>query len=225
MAQVKARRARRSRATGTTRREAEMTVPSTMAEERATNPFMRAHSPELARERAQAAPRHADRSDQRARCRARAEGQILSERCSLSRALLLAVARAASARPRSSSFRPEDRVTLTHVDDRVIAVIGGRASPRSIAKLELGESVVALRNQGNVAVAVTSRRLLATQSRDANFVELRYRVSETAAGRARPAGARPADRRGVSGAHRRLLAADRRAGRNSASARARSRSR
>src|SRR4030095_9433710 len=27
--------------------EAEMTVPSTLAEERATNPFMRAHSPEL----------------------------------------------------------------------------------------------------------------------------------------------------------------------------------
>ena len=47
MARVKARRARRSRATGTTRREAEMTVPSTLADERATNPFMRAHSPEL----------------------------------------------------------------------------------------------------------------------------------------------------------------------------------
>ncbi len=51
-----------------------------------------------------------------------------------------------------------------------------------IAKLDLGESVVALRSQGNVAVAVTSRRLLATQARAANFVELRYRVSESPPG-------------------------------------------
>jgi len=40
--------------------------------------------------------------------------------------------------------------------------------------------VIALRSQGNVGVAVTSRRLLATQARAANFVELRYRVSESA---------------------------------------------
>jgi hypothetical protein len=47
-----------------------------------------------------------------------------------------------------------------------------------IAPLELGESVVALRSQGNVGVAVTSRRLLAIQARAANFTEVRYRVSE-----------------------------------------------
>jgi hypothetical protein len=78
-------------------------------------------------------------------------------------------------------FRPEDRVTLTHFDDRIIAVTAAGFAA-VIARLELGESVVALRNQGNVAVAVTSRRLLATQARAANFVELRYRVSETAPG-------------------------------------------
>jgi hypothetical protein len=49
-----------------------------------------------------------------------------------------------------------------------------------LSKLELGESVVALRSQGNVGVAVTTRRLLAIQARAANFVELRYRVSESA---------------------------------------------
>ena len=80
-----------------------------------------------------------------------------------------------------TGFRPEDRVTLSHVDDRVIAVTAAGFAA-VIAKLELGESVVTLRNQGNVGVAVTSRRLLATQARAANFVELRYRVSETAPG-------------------------------------------
>lgn len=48
------------------------------------------------------------------------------------------------------------------------------------APLELGESLVALRSQGNIGVAVTTRRLLAIQSRAANFVEMRYRVSEKA---------------------------------------------
>jgi hypothetical protein len=47
-----------------------------------------------------------------------------------------------------------------------------------LAPLELGESVVALRSEGNVAVAVTTRRLLAIQARAANFTEIRYRVSE-----------------------------------------------
>jgi hypothetical protein len=51
-----------------------------------------------------------------------------------------------------------------------------------LSKLELGESVVALRSQGNVAVAVTTRRLLAIQTRAANFVEVRYRVSEAPPG-------------------------------------------
>lgn len=76
-------------------------------------------------------------------------------------------------------YRPEDRVTLTHVDDQLIAVTAAGFAA-VLAKLELGESVVALRSQGNVAVAVTTRRLLATQARAANFVELRYRVSESA---------------------------------------------
>lgn len=48
------------------------------------------------------------------------------------------------------------------------------------SKLELGESVVALQSRGNVAVAVTTRRLLAIQARAASFAEARYRVSESA---------------------------------------------
>lgn len=76
-------------------------------------------------------------------------------------------------------FRPEDRVTLTHVDDRIVAVTAAGFAA-VFAKLELGESVVGLQNQGNVAVAVTTRRLLAIQARAANFVEARYRVSESA---------------------------------------------
>jgi hypothetical protein len=75
-------------------------------------------------------------------------------------------------------FQPEDRVTLTQVDDRVLAVTAAGFAA-VLAKLELGESVVALRSQGNVGVAVTTRRLLAIQARSANFVEARYRVSET----------------------------------------------
>jgi hypothetical protein len=78
-------------------------------------------------------------------------------------------------------FRPEDRVTLTHVDARVLAVTAAGFAA-VLAPLELGESVVALRSQGNVAVAVTTRRLLAIQARAANFVEARYRVSETPPG-------------------------------------------
>jgi len=78
-------------------------------------------------------------------------------------------------------FRPEDRVTLTHIDDKVIAVTAAGFAA-VLSKLELGESIVALRSQGNVAVAVTTRRLLAIQARAANFVELRYRVSETPPG-------------------------------------------
>lgn len=76
-------------------------------------------------------------------------------------------------------FQPEDRVTLTHVDDRVLAVTAAGFAA-VLATLELGESVVALRSQGNVGVAVTTRRLLAIQARATNFVEARYRVSETA---------------------------------------------
>jgi hypothetical protein len=78
-------------------------------------------------------------------------------------------------------FRPEDRVTLSHVDDRIFAVTAAGFAA-VLAKLELGESVVALRSQGNVGVAVTTRRLLAVQARAANFVEARYRVSETPPG-------------------------------------------
>jgi hypothetical protein len=78
-------------------------------------------------------------------------------------------------------FRPEDRVTLTQVDDRILAVTAAGFAA-VLAPLELGESVVALRSQGNVGVAVTSRRLLAIQARAANFVQLRYRVSETPPG-------------------------------------------
>ncbi len=74
-------------------------------------------------------------------------------------------------------LQPEDRVTLTHVDDRVLAVTAAGFAA-VLAKLELGESVVALLSRGNVGVAVTTRRLLAIQARAANFVEVRYRVSE-----------------------------------------------
>jgi hypothetical protein len=51
-----------------------------------------------------------------------------------------------------------------------------------IETLELGESIIDLRAQGNVGVAVTSRRLLAIQARAANFTEVRYRVSESPPG-------------------------------------------
>jgi hypothetical protein len=73
--------------------------------------------------------------------------------------------------------KPEDRVTLTHVDDQLIAVTAAGFAA-VLAPLELGESIVALRAQGNVGVAVTNRRLLAIQARAANFTETRYRVSE-----------------------------------------------
>jgi hypothetical protein len=74
-------------------------------------------------------------------------------------------------------FEPEDRVTLTHVDDQVIAVTAAGFAA-VLAPLDLGESIVSLYAEGNVGVAVTSRRLLAIQARAANFTELRYRVSE-----------------------------------------------
>jgi len=73
--------------------------------------------------------------------------------------------------------RPEDRVTLTHVDNRLIAVTAAGFAA-VLAPLELGESIVDLRARGNVGVAVTSRRLLAIQARAANFAEARYRISE-----------------------------------------------
>jgi hypothetical protein len=78
-------------------------------------------------------------------------------------------------------FRPEDRVTLTVVDDQVLAVTSAGFAA-VLAKLELGESVLALQSQGNVGVAVTTRRLLAIQARAANFTEARYRVSESPPG-------------------------------------------
>jgi hypothetical protein len=74
-------------------------------------------------------------------------------------------------------FVPEDRITLSHVDDRVLAVTAAGFAA-VLAPLELGESVIELRSQGNVAIAVTSRRLLAIQARAANFSEARYRISE-----------------------------------------------
>jgi len=73
--------------------------------------------------------------------------------------------------------RPEERVTLTHVDNRILAVTAAGFAA-VVAPLELGESVVALPHRGNVGVAVTTRRLLAIQARAANFAEVRYRVSE-----------------------------------------------
>lgn len=93
-------------------------------------------------------------------------------------ACLLCPAPAARADSRS---RPDDRVTLTQVDDRVLAVTAAGFAA-VVAALELGESVLALRTQGEVGVAVTTRRLLAIQSRAASFVEARYRVSESAPG-------------------------------------------
>ncbi len=77
--------------------------------------------------------------------------------------------------------RPDERVTLTHVDDRVLAVTAAGFAA-VLAPLELGETVVALRTEGSIGVAVTSRRLLAVQARAANFAEARYRVSESAPG-------------------------------------------
>ena len=73
--------------------------------------------------------------------------------------------------------RPEDRVTLTHVDNRLIAVTAAGFAA-VLTQLELGEAIIDLRARGNVGVAVTSRRLLAIQARAANFTEVRYRVSE-----------------------------------------------
>lgn len=72
--------------------------------------------------------------------------------------------------------RLEDRVALTAVDDKVIAVVAGGASAE--VKLDLGESVVELQSQGLIGMAVTNRRLLAIQPRSAGFDELRFRISE-----------------------------------------------
>ena len=74
--------------------------------------------------------------------------------------------------------RREDRVTVTQVDQQILAVTAAGFAA-VLAPLDLGESVVALRSQGNVGVAVTTRRLLGIQSRAANWTEIRYRVSES----------------------------------------------
>ena len=73
-------------------------------------------------------------------------------------------------------FRPEDRVALTVVDDKLFAVVAGGSSVE--LRLDLGEQVVELQSQGLIGIAVTTRRLLAIQPRAGSFAELRFRVSE-----------------------------------------------
>lgn len=84
---------------------------------------------------------------------------------------------AAGAARADLGFRPEDTVALTEVDRRLLAVVGASLAP-VVLQLELGEDVIALRAQGLVGVAATSRRLLAIHGRVAAFTELRYRISE-----------------------------------------------
>jgi hypothetical protein len=87
----------------------------------------------------------------------------------------LFVAGAAALARADLPFQPEDQVTVTQVDNHLIAVTSRGSIETDI---ELGESVIAFRSQGFVGVIATNRRLLAVQSRSTDFAEIRYHLAE-----------------------------------------------
>ncbi len=90
-------------------------------------------------------------------------------------ALFLGLTAVAPAQP---GVQIEDRVDILQTERRLIAV---DAEGRAVSELdlELGEKVVAVGSKGRLGVASTSTRLLGFRSGAPNWVELRYRISES----------------------------------------------